>query len=322
MPTPIVDRIVTQSGVPELLELLAERLAPTDLQSLLLEVYRRRAEAVTPARLLAQYESNRLVRPSSVSPTALLEFDRLAFALAVPGFEPLELAPVCPLACNSAVATVDQNQTLATVRNSELVSDLTNVLALECAVRRRAALRNRGSGEQRVQLCASHRLLRPQTSPGPSTFSHFRLFGLCSADRAAGSFAFETSALLEHVAVYVQVLQATILAVRPLVRLRVSLTPLTGGPSREQLEREVLGPLGARFDALDPGFDEQRSRGRGYYNSLCFEIAAYDGAGVEHSLVDGGFTDWTQQLLSSRKERLLISGIGTERVCSLLETWS
>jgi hypothetical protein len=34
-------------------------------------------------------------------------------------------------------------------------------------------------------------------------------------------------------------------------------------------------------------------------------------------LVDGGFTNWTQQLLSNQKERLLISGIGTERLCSV-----
>ena len=30
-------------------------------------------------------------------------------------------------------------------------------------------------------------------------------------------------------------------------------------------------------------------------------------------LIDGGFTTWTQQLLSNNKERLLISGLGTER---------
>jgi hypothetical protein len=33
-------------------------------------------------------------------------------------------------------------------------------------------------------------------------------------------------------------------------------------------------------------------------------------------LIDGGFTTWTQLLLSNRKERLLISGLGTERLCS------
>jgi hypothetical protein len=32
-------------------------------------------------------------------------------------------------------------------------------------------------------------------------------------------------------------------------------------------------------------------------------------------LADGGAVDWTQKLLSDAKERLVISGIGSERVC-------
>ena len=36
-------------------------------------------------------------------------------------------------------------------------------------------------------------------------------------------------------------------------------------------------------------------------------------AGAEFFLADGGFTDWTRRLLSDRKERLLISGLGSER---------
>jgi hypothetical protein len=39
-------------------------------------------------------------------------------------------------------------------------------------------------------------------------------------------------------------------------------------------------------------------------------------AGTELELIDGGFTTWTQQLLSNRKKRLLISGLGVERLCS------
>jgi|GEM_PF-4488011 len=35
---------------------------------------------------------------------------------------------------------------------------------------------------------------------------------------------------------------------------------------------------------------------------------------TDYFLVDGGFTDWTQKLLSNRKERLLISGLGSERL--------
>ena len=114
-----LDRILHASGVDDLLDVLAERLAPTDLQSLLLEVYRKRATRQTPARLLAQYERSRFVRPSAASPRAAVEFDRLAFSLAAPSFEPIELSPVCPLGTTSAVSSVDQNSTIATIRRSE-----------------------------------------------------------------------------------------------------------------------------------------------------------------------------------------------------------
>src|SRR5688572_24615637 len=115
-----LDRILRESYGANLLDLLAEQLPPTDLQSLLLEVYRRRAAQQTPASLLASYERNRFVHPSPVNPVALLDVDRLALSLAAPLFEPLELAPVCPLGTNSVVASIDQNKTIATIRNTEL----------------------------------------------------------------------------------------------------------------------------------------------------------------------------------------------------------
>jgi hypothetical protein len=34
---------------------------------------------------------------------------------------------------------------------------------------------------------------------------------------------------------------------------------------------------------------------------------------------DGGFTDWSQQLTTSRKERLLISGLGLDRLASVMD---
>ena len=51
----IAARIARDAGVPELVELLADRLAPTDLQSLLLEVYARRARALAPNEVLRRY---------------------------------------------------------------------------------------------------------------------------------------------------------------------------------------------------------------------------------------------------------------------------
>ena len=57
----------------------------------------------------------------------------------------------------------------------------------------------------------------------------------------------------------------------------------------------------------------QRSSGRGYYTGLCFKVRADFGAG-ELEVGDGGFVDWTQKLLGNRKERLLISGYGIDRI--------
>ena len=60
---PILERIQREAGVPELIDVLIERLNPTDLQSLLLEVYWRRALEVKPSQLLERYERDRFVRP-------------------------------------------------------------------------------------------------------------------------------------------------------------------------------------------------------------------------------------------------------------------
>jgi hypothetical protein len=55
--------------------------------------------------------------------------------------------------------------------------------------------------------------------------------------------------------------------------------------------------------------DPSRQSGRGYYVGLCFKVHA---GGRE--VGDGGFTDWTAQLLGNRKERQLISGYGVDRL--------
>jgi hypothetical protein len=317
MPPTIIDRIRREHVGTELFEALTERLNPSDLQSLLLEVYRTRAAQQTPAGLLAQYERNRFVRPSAVGPRLLLEFDCLAFALAAPLFSPVELAPVSPLGTTSAVASVDQNSTIATIRNSELVSDSTNVLALECALRRRALLQAPAQIRTRVRLCASHRLLRAQHYDRPGALAHFRLFALCTAGRDQGSYGFEVEALVEQLSFYLRLLMALIERGYAIHGLRVGLTDFAGGRHQDALQERVIVPLAAQFPNIPVEFYSDRATGRDYYDAVCFYIYIKDETGAEHVLADGGFTSWTQQLLNNKKERLLISGIGTERVCSL-----
>ncbi|NUW41982.1 hypothetical protein [Nonomuraea rhodomycinica] len=51
------------------------------------------------------------------------------------------------------------------------------------------------------------------------------------------------------------------------------------------------------------------------YRDACFEIRATTPAGDDLNLGDGGFVTWSADLLGNAKERLLISGLGLERLC-------
>ncbi len=317
MSNPIIERIKRESGVPELFDVLAERLDPTDLQSLLLEVYRRRALAVKPAQLLERYERDRFVRPSALSPTVLADFDRLAISLLPERYSAIELSPLCPLGTNAAIATVDQNNVVTTIRNTEVLADVTNVLALECASRRRSLLRANPRSREGVRLCASHRAVRGQAYQDPHMFPHFRLLGLCAAGRDEGSFHFETISLVEHIAFYLRLLREVARLGYHTDHLRVAVTDLEKGRREQILKEQVLEPLMASYPGVLCDLDPARQSGRAYYVSACFHVYATNPAGTEFQIIDGGFTTWTQQMLSNRKERLLISGLGTERLCRL-----
>jgi hypothetical protein len=174
----IIERIEREIGIPGLAALLATRLSPSDLQSLLLEVFHRRAQRQPPSEVLVAYQNNRLVKPGSVSPARLVAWERLAYEHLPPEFELVTLSPVCPLGTAAAVAPIDQDWVLSTIRNVEVVSDSTNVLALECAVRRRHLLLDNPKSKQTVHLATSHRLLRTQAYSNPALSSHFSALAL------------------------------------------------------------------------------------------------------------------------------------------------
>ena len=313
----IIDRILRESGVANLVELLGEDLAPTDLQSLLLAVFHRRAARQTPRRVLEQYAQNPFVRPAPVAAGALLELDRLALRVAAPAFEALDLAPLAPLGTCSALAPLDQNRVVSTIRNTEVVADATNVLALECALRRRAQRNERGTAHEPVRICASHRLVRAQRYTGPHLRAHFRMFSLCTAGWTAGLGAFEVPALTEQLGFYLRFLAGVAELGYPLADVRIAFTPLADEAARSILQQQVIAPVAAQFPQARLEIDPHPTTTPGYYQWVRFQIYARDMQDTQVMVGDGGFTDWTQQLLSDRHERLLTSGIATERVATL-----
>lgn len=311
--TTITDRIERELGIPGLATLLAERLEPSDMQSLLLEVYRRLVRRRSTPSLLVDYSRNRFVEPSPISPGEYVEWDRHALSLLPRGVEAIELSPVCPLGVSAAMAGLEQDRVISTIRNTEVLSDSTNVLALEAAVRRRALKRGAARSGEPVHLAASHRLVRGQRYADPRFAQHFKVFSLCSAGRDGGGFRFEVDALEMHISFYVTAIRDFL---GPSVTLDVSLTLLDAGATLTATAEALLGKLRERL-GVEALIDPARTVGRGYYRTACFWIHGSAGEGEKSQLCDGGCVDWTQRLLSDAKERIVISGVGTDRVCTM-----
>jgi hypothetical protein len=272
-------------------------LPASDLESLLLALSEARASAATPASVLREYRTNGFVAPSSCDPLALNELERLTFSLLPGRYEPVELSPLAPLGTTAALTPVHQDWVVTAGRRTEVLSDPTAVLSLECARRRR-------SSDEPVNLCASIRTVRAQPFEPPFR-PHFRLIALASAGRDPGGHVFDTAALLEHIGFFVE------LATRcGKEQLRVLISPLAGGASAQKLDELVAEPLRRRFPDIPVDCEVGRQGGEpGYYVRTCFGV--WEG---DRDLADGGFTDWAARLLSNRKQRLLTSGIGTEQL--------
>lgn len=229
---------------------------------------------------------------------------------ALPGdFDVLTLAPVLPLGAHSTVAVVDPRNVVATIRGSEVAADPTNGLALESAVRRRRLLEDAPRSAAPVRLAATQRVVRAQWVSGPARLAHFQLLGVVTAGRDTGSHAFEREHIAEHLRFALRGLAAL-----GADRIQIAVTCM------DEPSSDVLAAIRDEFSAVagaDPAEDPDRESGRNYYTGLCFKFFASFGADPVE-VADGGFVDWAQQVLGSRKERLLISGYGLDQIAMRL----
>jgi hypothetical protein len=143
------------------LRALSHDMAPSALWSLLLGVAEARAGARSAGDLMQQWQRDRFVAPSAVDARRFMAIDRVLFDIAS-SFEAVELSPLAPLAACTAVAPGSQNRVVATMRGTEVVSDPTNVMALECA-------RRLADDPSRVHLRALDALEREGCAFGPRT---------------------------------------------------------------------------------------------------------------------------------------------------------
>jgi predicted acetyltransferase len=309
----IAQRIAARRESSGLLAALEERFSLSELSTLLLEVFRAKARDTSPPELLRRYRENRFVRPSALDPAA---YHRLSLELLerakARGYTPLELSPVTALGASSVIAPVDQNKVLSALRGAEVLSDAANALALEACALKKGAEPERGA---RFRYCAIHRHIRAQRFPGKG-LPHFALYAMIISGTDGGNRSFEKEALLETLMFYRDFLSGpgNLGAGEAPGKIRFVLWPRGG--EGEGFAADIAAYLrGNGFPELR---EEEPPRESGYYRGLQFKIRAARGE-EEYEIGDGGFVDWPQKLLQNRKERMLVSGMGLERLLNNTE---
>jgi hypothetical protein len=94
--------------------------------------------------------------------------------------------------------------------------------------------------------------------------------------------------------------------------IKVVIIPIHARNS-ELLAKEIVEAFAKKYSDVCFALGPRLEAGSTYYILARFQIFCLDNNNQEYLIVDGGFTDWTQKLLNNKKERLLISGMGSER---------
>jgi hypothetical protein len=302
--TSITKRLLKKIGDEQLLEKL-QQLPATELQSLMLEIFRQAATDITPQQLLKAYETNRFVAPSAVDPIRFYEMELEMLKMARSNsFEPQELSPLAPLGNCSAIGLADQNKIVSAARGTEVVADATNLMALECAVRRKRSKFD----DAHINLCSIHRHVRAQAIEGGKGHTpHFKIFTAITSGRDSGSLGFEKTALLRHISLYRKFFidhhklagKFIIKGIEPAISFRLF-----------EFIKQQQPDIDLTFTEVPK--DEHR-----YYQHtrLTFDI---NYKGQPFNIGDGGFVDWGAKLTSNGKERMFTSGVAVELLIKLL----
>lgn len=275
---------------------LARGMPASEVWSLLLSALRERAEHRTPRALTEQWERDRFVQLSYIDQRTLVELDSHLLA-AARDFEAVELSPLAPLGSTSSVALTTQNRVVSTIRGTEVVSDPTNVLALE------SARRLREDPTQVVRFCTSHRCVRAQEVPKvPGFAAHFRMFCMTSAAHERKDQTFVTDALTHHIRTHLQALDRLEQHGYRFANRRVR---MLSTEQREPLARRIAGSI----EGVPVSMQRLEQK---YYDGLRFMISAHTTKGEEIPLIDGGAFDWLHKLAANQKLVFVASAIGSQ----------
>lgn len=288
-----------------------DRISPlntADFNSILLKLFSLRTAKSSPQKVLHTFRENRFVAPSSFDPIKLhqLELELLSMASKAGATNKL-LSPVAPIGSCSAFGCVNQNKVLSAVRNVEVLSDPSNILA--------TMLANDILYNQIDRTCCTHyattaRVVRGQKWEGENAYAHFGLFCIVSTAQDTGYYLCEKELLKHHLQFYTNLVQT-----RYHRKMMIVLKRRVGYTACDDFFDEMYSFIKEMFPDTPISVD-LNSENNNYYKGINFKIYMQkDNEQIE--IGDGGFVDWISKMTGSKKNRCLISGLGLERLLSL-----
>ncbi len=303
----IIDRILDDAGDANLLDKLLA-LPKSDLNTLLLEVYKLQAEKLTPNGLLKAYQSNRFAIPSETDPIAYHQMETVLLKIADNmGISGILLSPSALFGSCSVFGCVDQNNVISAIRGTETLSDPTNMLAVIISDRLKTEVITK---TQTVHYCTTARVARAQAFSGKGLFSHFGIFCMVSSGMDSGSYSCEKELLAKQLAYYKRLFSDKYGA-----KLSLTLRKRGGYTDGDGFFKRMTELIQSELPEV-PLFFDLEHEGNNYYKGINYKLyVEKDNEKVE--IGDGGFVDWTAKMISNNKARCLISGVGMDRMLLL-----
>ncbi len=302
-----IQKILDRIDQPKLLDQLS-KLSGSELNSLLLEVMRTQTLNCPPSQLLKRYQLNRFVKPADLPVVELrqAELDLLKIFQAC-SFEPLELSPVSILGACSVVALADQKKILSALRGTEVLADATNALALHISDLKKTKAWIPTNPNEKLRFATIQRHVRTQAISAKGFTPHFKIGCLVTSGIDTGNFAFESEALTEHL----KVMKEIFLSYYCVDHLSFRLLCRNGYPDSFRLAEKIKEHALQSFPDIVINIVKEPEKDNGYYKGVQYKVDI-NVNNRTFEIADGGFVDWTQQLLQNKKERFLITGFGFE----------
>jgi hypothetical protein len=275
---------------------------PSESTPVLLELATRQASRRSPADTLAQYLSDAYVAFAALDQRTLHRLDAYALEAAA-DYDAVQLSPVAPLGVCSTIAPTSQNRVLPAARGLEVVSDPTNVMALECAKRLRM------DPKATVRLATIHQTLRAQPFPPNAGYSrHFRLFAMVEAGLGKAEDGFEVEAIVRAIATFDRLFE---LASKDGAKFPNKKMVIRSTPAREVLRDRAIAALRAKLPQVAI---EKEPLDAAYYDGLRIMFGADSKSGAFVPIGDLGIFDWMKKLTGNHRQRLVASGFGLQLV--------